>query len=97
MPTTWDETRFIDGYPGKYVVLARRHGNRWYVAGLNGTDKPLSLTLSLPMLANTEADLYYEKPAKKALWPESAKRRIKIGKQGSVKVTLQPMGGCIVE
>ena len=49
------------------------------------------------MLANTEADLYYEKPAKKALWPESAKRRIKIGKQGSVKVTLQPMGGCIVE
>lgn len=97
VPTTWDETRFIDGYPGKYVVLARRHGNRWYVAGLNGTDKPLSLTLSLPMLANTEADLYYEKPAKKALWPESAKRRIKIGKQGSVKVTLQPMGGCIVE
>ncbi len=27
VPTTWDETRFIDGYPGKYVVLARRHGD----------------------------------------------------------------------
>jgi hypothetical protein len=35
LPTTWDETRFIDGYPGKYVVLARRHGEQWYIAGLN--------------------------------------------------------------
>lgn len=27
VPTTWDEVRFIDGYPGKYVILARRHGD----------------------------------------------------------------------
>lgn len=33
------ETRFIDGYPGRYVVLVRRHGSKWYVAALNGTDK----------------------------------------------------------
>ena len=32
VPTTWDDVRFIDGYPGKYVVLARRHGNDWYYA-----------------------------------------------------------------
>ena len=35
VPTTWDEVRFIDGYPGKYVVLARRKGDKWYVAGVN--------------------------------------------------------------
>ena len=35
LPTTWEETVFIDGYPGKYVVLARRNGNNWYIAGLN--------------------------------------------------------------
>ena len=34
IPSTWDETRFIDGYPGKFVVLARRNGDRWYIAGL---------------------------------------------------------------
>ena len=35
VPTTWDETRFIDGYPGEHVALARRKGNTWYVAAIN--------------------------------------------------------------
>ena len=45
IPTTWDETVFIDGYPGKYAVLARRHGNRWYIAGINAQKEPLKLSL----------------------------------------------------
>ena len=32
LPTVWDETRFVCGYPGESVVLARRHGDIWYVA-----------------------------------------------------------------
>ena len=40
VPTTWDEVRFIDGYPGKYVILARRSGNRWFVAGINAESQP---------------------------------------------------------
>ena len=43
IPTTWDETRYIDGYPGKYCVLARRHGDTWYVAGINAGSEPLKL------------------------------------------------------
>ena len=43
VPTTWDETRLLDGFPGKYVVLARRHGLTWYVAALNADGTPLSL------------------------------------------------------
>ncbi|MBQ0074012.1 MAG: glycoside hydrolase family 97 catalytic domain-containing protein [Prevotella sp.] len=39
LPTAWDETRYISGYPGETVVLARRSGNVWYVAGINGTDE----------------------------------------------------------
>jgi hypothetical protein len=35
VPTTWDETRFIDGYPGRLAVLARRRGTDWYVAGIS--------------------------------------------------------------
>ena len=42
VPTTWDEVRFIDGYPGKYVILARRSGNRWFVAGINAESQPLA-------------------------------------------------------
>ena len=47
VPTTWDETRLIDGYPGKFVTMARRHGNSWYIVSLNGTlDNPLKLDLN---------------------------------------------------
>ncbi|MBQ3984351.1 MAG: glycoside hydrolase family 97 catalytic domain-containing protein [Bacteroidales bacterium] len=47
VPTTWDETRLIDGYPGKYVTMARRKGNTWYIVSLNGTlDKPMKVDLN---------------------------------------------------
>ncbi len=51
IPTTWDETRFIDGYPGKYVVLARRYGSKWYVAGINAQKQAINLKLDLSFLA----------------------------------------------
>ncbi len=43
LPAAWNETRFVAGYPGEYVVLARRSGKKWYVAGINGTDKPTTI------------------------------------------------------
>lgn len=52
LPSVWEDTRFLDGYPGKYVVLARRHGNLWYIAGINATNEPMPLSLDLKRLAN---------------------------------------------
>ena len=43
VPTTWDETRLIDGYPGRYIVLARRHGATWYVGAINADEAPMTL------------------------------------------------------
>lgn len=54
VPTTWDEVRFIDGYPGKYVILARRHGDKWYIAGVNAQKETLKLKVNLPMFSNGE-------------------------------------------
>ncbi|WP_278034511.1 glycoside hydrolase family 97 protein [Flavobacterium nitratireducens] len=51
VPTTWDEVRFIDGYPGKYAVIARRHGTKWYVAGINAQKETLKIKVKLPMIA----------------------------------------------
>ncbi len=39
LPSVWDETRFVSGYPGESVVIARRSGSTWYIAGINGTDE----------------------------------------------------------
>ena len=46
VPTTWDETKFIDGYPGKYVIMARRSGDKWYVAGVTADSTPLKEKLN---------------------------------------------------
>ena len=52
LPTTWDETRLVSGYPGHHVVIARRSGSKWYVAGINGTDTELTVTLDLSFIGN---------------------------------------------
>lgn len=99
LPTTWDETRFIDGYPTRFAVLARRHGNDWYVAGINGTSQPLTLTLDLPMMAGRTVNFYTDKPAAKVenAIPEAELRTLKVDKKGKAKVTIQPMGGIILK
>lgn len=98
VPTAWDETRLVDGYPGRYVVMARRSGNRWIVAGLNATDRPLTLTLPLGMFAGQTVDCYTDTPAPKgAMMGEAQLKKLKVGKNGTAKVTLQPNGGLIVD
>lgn len=48
VPTTWDETRFIEGYPGKYLIMARRHNDTWYICGVNADEKMVSSEVELP-------------------------------------------------
>ena len=50
LPTVWDETRLLSGYPGESVVMARRSGKTWYIAGINGTDEEKTLPLDLSFL-----------------------------------------------
>ena len=97
VPTSWDETRFIDGYPGKYIVMARRSGEKWYIVGLNATTEPLKLDIDIPMFAGTTAAYYYDKPSKKSLWPESTLGKIKVDAKGKAKVIIQPNGGIIIK
>ena len=93
LPTTWDETRFIDGYPGKYVVMARRHGDDWYVAGLNAQDTPISLSLNLPMLS-AQASYTYLVDDTKGLPMQTS---IKANKKERFNVVIQPHGGIIIK
>ena len=94
LPTTWEETRFIDGYPGRYVVLARKSTDgQWHVAGLNALKEPLTLTLDLPMFAPGETLRYYidNKDGSPTV------TTLKIDKKGRAKVTIQPNGGMIIQ
>ncbi|WP_266365428.1 glycoside hydrolase family 97 protein [Tellurirhabdus rosea] len=90
VPTTWDEVRYIDGYPGKYVVLARRHGSTWYVAGVNAQKEPLKLTVKLPMIAAGATYKKYSDDAQLAgkvtteTFPKNQKTELVIPTNGAV-------------
>lgn len=94
IPTAWTETSFVDGYPGRYFVVARKDAQtgRWLAGGINGTGKPIAVALSLPMLAGKTVNLYYEGKDRETLM-----KTVKIKKDGKVKASIPQMGGIIVE
>lgn len=102
VPTTWDETRYIDGYPGRYAVIARRHGETWYIAGVSAVDAPMKLSLDLPMLKDgQEATVYYDnhkKPMKAVSSADTplAVKSMKIKDNKKVEMTLNRYGGFII-
>jgi alpha-glucosidase len=93
VPSVWDDTKFLDGYPGKLAVLARKGEGRWYIAGINGeaSEKPLTLDLSsLPVKGESflitdggEGQLFEQLP-------------VKFGADKKVRVTLKPHGGFVM-
>jgi len=49
IPTVWDETVVLQGEVGKSIVIARRSGEKWYLAAMNG-DEAVQLPVSLSFL-----------------------------------------------
>ena len=90
LPAAWDETRFVSGYPGESCVLARRSGNTWYVAGINGTDNEKTLTVPLDFVKGKyAATLFADSGSKEEPW------RIETIQKLPATVTCQPRGGFI--
>ena len=100
VPTTWDETRFIDGYPGQYVVMARRSGDKWYVVGIsaddvsvkNGKTQPRKLTLPLEMFPQgTSLNLYTDDASL-----NGSVKTVAQNKKQSLVVTIPKNGGVVI-
>ena len=60
LPSVWDETRLVSGYPGKSVVMARRSGHTWYVAGINGSDEQQTIQTPLDFIPQGAATQYFD-------------------------------------
>jgi hypothetical protein len=60
LPNTWDDVKFVDGFPGKYVVIARRSANKWYIAGINGDAAAKTIQLNLSSFSKKKATLITE-------------------------------------
>jgi hypothetical protein len=91
VPTTWDETVFIDGVPGKYCVIARRKGSKWYVAAVNGEKIVKELNLDLPMLKNEKVQMIYDKEDLTA-----GEKKVQVSSNAKLKIKLLPEGGALL-
>lgn len=53
LPSAWDDTRLLAGYPGQSAVIARRNGDTWYIAGINGTNEELTIEPDYSRIGNS--------------------------------------------
>ena len=86
LPSVWDETRFVSGYPGESVVLARRRGDTWYVAGINGTDQEKTLSVSLGFVKGETITLFADGNP----WLISSPAKL------PTQITCRPRGGFVM-
>ncbi|MBJ6368803.1 glycoside hydrolase family 97 protein [Snuella sedimenti] len=92
IPAQFDEVKLIDGYPGAYVAIARRKGNKWYIGVISGQSKPIELQLDLSFIKTNNTKLMEISDAKDGQFSF---------KQNNIKqqlhtCTLQPYGGSVI-
>jgi alpha-glucosidase len=93
IPVAWDETQLVDGYPGKYVVMARKTKGVWYIAGINGEATDKALTLTLPFLKQAKGTLITEGPDSRSF----NQKEFVTDETGAVSLTLKGNGGFVMQ
>jgi hypothetical protein len=94
LPRSWDDSRYVDGYPGQYAVIARRAGNTWYIAGINATEAEKTLTLDLSFAGAGAAVIIGDGEAVTGK-PSSFSQRSIAASEKAV-VTIKPHGGFVI-
>lgn len=93
VPTVWDDIRFIDGYPGKYIVIARRHGDKWIVSGVNAQDTTLKMKIDL--------SAFFDKGDMIKLYSDNGKlegsvSEVKVNRKQEIAVSIPKNGGLVI-
>jgi hypothetical protein len=94
LPGNWDDVKFIDGYPGKSYVVARKAGSKWYVAGINGENIEKSLTLDLSFLKNKKGSLLVSGNTT-GNEPSFAQKPVVLPSTGKLNITLKANDGFV--
>jgi hypothetical protein len=93
LPASWDDVRFIDGYPGKLVVIARKAGKTWYVAGINGENIEKNISVQLPFLKKTQSGELISDGADNNF----SSQKITISPKQGISITLKGNGGFVIK
>jgi hypothetical protein len=89
IPTNWDDSKFIAGYPGKYIVMARKKGNTWHIVGINGEDASKEIEVDLSFVKNQKGFIILE--------GENGFKQESISKNQKLIVKMRPNGGFVAK
>lgn len=89
IPTNWDNSKFMDGYPGKYIVMARKKDNVWHIVGVNGQNTAKEIEIDLSFVNNDSGYIILEN--------EKGFQQLPVSKKTKLQVTMEPNGGFVVK
>ncbi|MFV8268872.1 glycoside hydrolase family 97 catalytic domain-containing protein [Flavobacterium sp. GT2N3] len=89
IPTNWDDSKFIAGYPGKYIIMARKKDNTWHIVGINGETTAKEIEIDLSFVTNSKGFSIAE--------DENGFQQKTVSKSTKLKVTMKPHGGFVVK
>ena len=92
LPNVWDETKLLGGYPGEYVILARRKGLVWYVAMINGADAERTITIDWTPLKLKKITVNTFADSGNADMPWDLSETVQVPSE----LNLKPRGGCVM-
>src|SRR4051812_16866351 len=96
VPTTWDETRFLAGEPGEYIVIGRRKGSDWYLAGItNWTPREIDVPLDALAHGNFTGELYTDGSMDESKPNAINKQPPKLNSSKPLHVSMAPGGGFV--
>ena len=96
VPTTWDDIKFIGGYPGDYVAIAKRSGDRWFLGVMNNSiGKSVELNLSFLPEGSYEAETWSDSKKSDTEPKDIKKSTLTLKSPGSFKVTMAKDGGFV--
>lgn len=98
IPTIWDETKTIDGEVSKYIAIARRKGNSWYVGALTNWDKRVEeIDLSFLDGNDYRAEIFRDNINSDRDASDYKKEVVDIPDNKKMKIVLMPGGGCVMK
>jgi alpha-glucosidase len=97
VPATWDETRVLNGMPGRYVTIARRRAGEWYLGGITNEEaRELDVPLSFLETGEYTAEIYADAPDAATQPKNTTREERRVKAQDSLKLKLAPAGGVAV-
>jgi hypothetical protein len=95
VPVVWDETHYLAGEPGSFVIVARRNGSDWYIAGINGKAQQQEITIDMSFLRDKSYSMLLIEDGDNSRSFKATNR--KISSADKLNLTLQPKGGFVAQ